>query len=241
METPLLSSDLTELVEHYAPGPPITVKAGYPKVIGEFDTVRKLKEGFSIARYGDGEFKMADGEGYRREKANRGITRELMSILHQPKGECLVGIPTMDRAGAKYENWERHKKRFTRMVSKSVQYYSSFITRPDSAPWINTVEFAELMQSLWSGKKVAVVCEPANSILKVVKLSARKIVHIQCPSYSAYASIGNFMDSILQSRPEIALLSVGPTATCLAHRLSHKVQAIDIGSSGGFLFKLLTK
>ena len=239
METTLLSPGLTQLVDKYTPA--VQVKASYPQVIGEFATVRKLREGFSIARYGDGEFKMADGEGYRREKANPALARELLSILHKPKEECLVGIPTMDKSGAKYENWSRHKKRFTAMVSKSVQYYSSFITRPDSAPWINTREFAELMQSLWSGKKVVIVCEPTNSILKVAKLSARKIVHIQCPSYAAYAAIGHFMDSIFQSRPEIALLSVGPTATCLAHRLSHKVQAIDIGSSGGFLLKLLTK
>jgi hypothetical protein len=41
----------------------------YPRVIGEFETIKKLLKGFSIARFGDGEFKMAAGKGYRREAA----------------------------------------------------------------------------------------------------------------------------------------------------------------------------
>lgn len=238
METNL-SESVKALVAEFAPVPP--PKIGYPGVIGEFETVAKLKDGFSIARFGDGEFKMADGEGYRREKANLKIARELKSVLCEPKSSCLVGIPTMDRSGAKYENWSRHKKRYTAMVSQDVQYYSAFITRPDSAQWINNREFAELMQSLWAKKKVAIVCEPTNSMLKVARLSARKVEHIQCPSYAAYAEIGNFSEQILRGKPDIALLCVGPTATCLAHRLSDKVQTLDVGSAGGFLLRLLTQ
>lgn len=211
----------------------------YPKVIGEFDTVRKILDGFSISRFGDGEFKMADGVGYRREEANPQIASELKLILSEPKPQCLVGIPTMDQRGAKYESWVRHYDRFAGMVSDSVQYYSAFISRPDSAPWIMVREYAELLQKAWAGRKAVVVCEPDNSMLGVVQGSAREVSHIACPSNGAYALIDQFRKEILRAKPDVAILCVGPTATCLAHRLSHRVQTIDIGSAGGFIRKLL--
>ena len=211
----------------------------YPKVVGEFETVRKLLEGYSISRFGDGEFKMADGKGYVREDPNPRIARELSSILVAPSETCLVGIPTMDKSGPKFSSWARHEKRFAGMLSESMTYYSAFISRPDSAPWIMVREFAELMQELWAGKKAVVICEPDNSLLRVVGKAARKVEHIECPSSGSYAHIADFRKAVLKAKPDIALLSVGPTATCLAHRLSNRVQAIDLGSAGGFLRKLL--
>lgn len=211
----------------------------YPSVIGEFDTVHKILDGFSIARFGDGEFKMSDGKGYRRQEANRKLASELKQVLHDPNERCIVGIPTMDQCGAKYENWLRHYDRFVGMLSPTLQYYSAFISRPDSAQWIMVREYAELFQKLWVGKKAVVVCEPDNSLLGVVQKTARKVLHVSCPSTEAWGLIGHFERSILKSRPDVALLSVGPTATCLANRLSDRVHTIDAGSCGGFIRKLL--
>jgi hypothetical protein len=39
----------------------------------------------------------------------------------------------------------------------------------------------------------------------------------------------------------VTVLSVGPTATVLANRLAARgIQALDLGSAGGFLLRLLT-
>ena len=214
-------------------------KVGYPKVIGEFDTVRTLKEGFSIARAGDGECKMAHGDEYVREKANPRLAHELKLTLRNPSPSCLIGVPTMDKKGPKFENWDRHRARLSALLSRYVRYYSAFITRPDSAPWIDTLEYAELLESLWSGKKVALICEPQNKMLNVVKRAARKIDHIACPRYGAFALIDQFEHQILSGRPDISILCVGPTATCLANRLSNRVQTLDLGSAGGFLSRLM--
>jgi hypothetical protein len=211
----------------------------YPKVFGEFATIRKLLDGFSIARFGDGEFKMADGQGYRREEANPVLARELKTILATPSATCVVGIPTMDLAGAKIHNWLRHVVRFRMMVSDDVKYYSAFISRPDSAQWINTVEYADLFQRVWSGKKVAAICESDNSMLRLLERSARKVDHIECPSYGAFSMIDRFERAARKSRADVVMMSCGPTATCLANRLSRHMQAIDFGSGGGFLLKLV--
>jgi Domain of unknown function (DUF1792). len=212
----------------------------YPEVRSEYETVAELLKGKSIARFGDGELKIVYGAGYVRAEPNEALTHELRKVLQKPHPNCLVGIPTMDREGPKYDNWLRHKRRFSRVLSKNVQYYSAFISRPDSAPWIMTHSFALEMQQLWEGKNVAVICEPDNSILPVIKMSALDVAHIECPHREAYFHIDDFQDAIIRYSPDIAILSIGPTASCLANRLAGDgIQAIDIGSAGGFLRKIL--
>jgi hypothetical protein len=211
----------------------------YPRVVGEFETIKKVLKGYSIARFGDGEFKMAAGKGYRREEANPLIQAELQAILASPKPKCIVGIPSMDPAGAKYESWMRHHARFSGMVSPKVRYYSAFISRPDSAQWIFTREYAERFQRVWAGKRAVVVSEPDNSLLGVVGMAASEVVHIECPSKGAYLMIDELERKVIEAKADVAILSVGPTATCLANRLSDLVQTIDAGSCGGFLRKML--
>lgn len=211
----------------------------YPAVQGEWATLRELTiNGKSIARFGDGEFKMMDGAGYVREPPNSKLAAELNSILRRPHPNCLVAIPTMDPEGAKYESWARHKQRFARILrhSRVKTFYSAFISRPDSAPWIRTKEFALEFEKLWRGRKVAILCEPHSGALRAVEGGA----HIACPSHEAYRFIGDFEKQIAELKPEVTILSCGMTATCLANRLTRRgIQAIDFGSGGSFISKML--
>lgn len=213
----------------------------YPSVIGEFDTLAAVLAGKSIARYGDGELKLMHGQAYVRVSASIEITTELLQILQSPNENCIVGIPTMAPEGPKCQNWLRHAERFAKVLRPDdVQYYSAFITRPDSAPWINTMKFANRVQRLWRKKRATVLCEPENKILKAVRLSTTKVRQVICPSREAYSEIDRLEQEIIATSPDIVLLSCGPTATCLANRLASRgIHAVDIGSAGGFLLKLL--
>lgn len=215
----------------------------YPSVRGEEDTVLALLSGLSISRFGDGEFKMIDGNGYVREPANKKLGAEMRHLLRTPHPRCIVGIPTMDPKGPKYESWARHQVRFERILKGSpVRYYSAFISRPDSAPWIRTPDFARQVESLWRRKHVAVVSEPKSGTLRAVESGAAKVTHIECPSARAYSTIDLFERAVCETKPDIAILSCGPTATCLAYRLAERgIQAIDFGSGGSFIAKLLTE
>lgn len=215
----------------------------YPVVIPEWSTLAALLLGKSISRFGDGEFKLVDGREYVREPRNAKLTAEIRSVLYDPTPDLIVGIPTMNPNGPKYEaTWARHKERFTKLIapSKIGQFYSAFISRPDSAPWINTPQFAVEFQHLWRDRRVALVCEKNGSAYRCIKLAARELHHIRCPSHGAYELIDAFEREIAQYRPEIAFLSCGVSATCLAARLARRgIQAIDFGSGGSFLAKLL--
>lgn len=212
----------------------------YPMVMGEFETLHVLAQGYSISRFGDGELKILDGKGYRREPANKALTREIRNVLDHPDEKCLIGIPTLDPAGPKYGSWLRHQARFERLLTRSSPYFSAFISRPDSAPWIRTRGFAVMFRRLWLDKRVAVVCEKDSGTLRAIRPDAKSVEHVECPSHGAYAHIDAFEHIISQISPQIAFLSCGPTASCLANRLASRgIQTIDFGSGGSFLAKLL--
>jgi hypothetical protein len=213
----------------------------YPKVANEYTTMEMLQAGRSIARFGDGEFKMMDGAGYVREPPNRKLAAEMRAILRYPHKNCLVAIPTMDPRGPKIASWKRHTDRFARLLKNAPgPLYSAFISRPDSAPWIRTREFAEQMQSLWAGKRVWVLCEKGGSTIRAVKPAAATTIYERCPHKEAYQFIDIYEKEAVAEMPDIAILSCGMTATCLANRLSaHGIQAIDFGSAGAFIAKML--
>lgn len=213
----------------------------YPKVHDEWTTLKKLQQGLSIARFGDGELKMATGKEYVRENANRHMARELNEILTNPHPKCMVGIWPYNKASPKYASMLRHRERFKQVLSPDVKYYSSLISRPDSAPWIRTREYALEFAKLWDGKRVALLCEPDNGALRALAASTpSSIDHVECPRHGAYKQIDWFERQILRNGPDIAIMACGPTATCLAHRLTKQgLQAIDFGSGGSFLARLL--
>jgi hypothetical protein len=217
----------------------------YPRVVGEFATVRLLLEGKSIARFGDGELKILEGRGYVRERSNVRLTDELRSVIANPAEDCLVGIPTMDPDGPKCAGWLRHVDRFCRYVrdDDGKLYHSAFITRPDSAAdRIESPEYFDLLSALWRGQgSVAVLSEPVSKLLTCVRAtSSGTVTHVACPRHRAYAQIDELERAILHARPSIALLSCGPTASCLANRLARRgIQGVDLGSVGGMLMRLM--
>lgn len=214
----------------------------YPKVRDEWATLKKLQEGFSIARFGDGELKMATGSSYVREDSNGAMARELRRILVKPDPRCLVGIWPLNPESPKFKSMVRHRERFKTVLTKKTIYYSSLISRPDSAPWIRTREYALEFQKLWAGKRMAVLCEMTGSALRAVGGDRPSVVHVICPRFGAYAQIDHFENRIRAEEVDIAILSCGPTATCLAHRLAARgIQAIDFGSGGSFITKLLAE
>ncbi len=225
----------------------------WPPCADEFATILRCLQGYSLSRFGDGELKLMYTQGYVREPfPSAELSAELRDTMLTPGPMCIVGIPTMDPKGPKYQfteprnghpsGWVRHRPRFMQLLNESSVplYYSAFVTRPDSAPWIRTLDYAKQIESLWASKKAVVVCEKGNSIYKVVRHSCGSIEHIRCPSHRAYAEIGSLESACTVKRPDIVIISAGPTATCLANRLSKRgIQALDLGSIGGWLGQLL--
>jgi hypothetical protein len=215
------------------------MKLPYPQVRGEYETLDMVLGGRSIARFGDGEFKIVAGNGCVSQIPNKALTRELAFILRSAKDRCIVGIPKLDTRSPKYENWRKYENKYPRFLDLSKTYYSAFISRPDSAPWIWNAEFYQRIESLWRGQEICLVAGSDRSLTASFQAmkSAEHVMQINCARRDAYADIDSIEKAILQTGRSRIVLCCGPTATCLAWRLADRgLHAMDLGHIGMFWF-----
>lgn len=206
----------------------------YPAVVGESETLDALIAGASIARYGDGEFKMCEGHGIKSQGPNEELSRRLREVLRDP-GDCLIGIPNIRSDTPKAEFWNK-QTRFTYLLDRDRTYHSAFITRPDSAPWINEPTYWARLVSLWEGRAVTLVRGSTKSLTADDLFGAGEVTEIIAPRQHAFADYDSLIERI--GRPERVLLCLGPTATVMAVDLCRRgIQALDLGHVGMFLRK----
>lgn len=209
------------------------------KIRDEYETLRKLREGFSIARFGDGEAKLMRGADAMRELRNPKLAAELMDALQHPHERCLRGVLREMPESPKGESLMRHALELQRYMDPAQEYWSAHISRADHCPWMETKEYAELAHSLWRGKRAAVIAEDLLvSTCRAVSLTAREVIHIPCPHRETYAVIDEIEQSTVDAEPDVVVMAAGPSATCLANRLSKRgIQALDFGRIGSLIVR----
>lgn len=208
----------------------------YPKVLGEAETLKRVLAGTSIARFGDGELKLMLGRACVSQKPDILLAVEMQKLLMH-RTHALVAIPTLDKRNPKYESWLKMSQQFRRFTQPEEIYGSSFITRPDNAPWINTKEFFDDIQSLWRGHPVTFVGNGVRSLTAdfLLKTGATHVDWVLSPYRDAYSEIDRLMKEVLATDNRRVILCVGPTATCMAERLAGEGRhAIDLGHVGMF-------
>lgn len=217
----------------------------YPIVRSEEETLRLIKDfACSIARFGDGEFNLVKGGNCVSQVANPKLAAELKNILKSAQDEdgCIVAIPNMTTLCPK-THWQKNKHQYASFLNPKCDaftYGSSFITRPDSAPWIDTDEYWDDVESLWKDQSVILVSCGERSLTPANMLSAGYIHEVRCPRRDAYSVIDDLEGQIkrlLVSNKDVArvIMCAGATATCLAWRLQNHCQALDLGHIGMFM------
>lgn len=208
----------------------------YPNVLSEEETIERALAGQSIARYGDGELKLMFGKQCVSQIANSALASEMRNLIEYPT-KSLVAIPTLDPRNPKYGNWLKLAPQFERLNFADKPFGSSFISRPDNAPWINTKKFFDQIQSLWQGKRVTIVCNGVRSLTMefLYNHGAGKVDWVKSEYRDAYRDIQKLFQQAIDIDNERVILCVGPTATCLAERLAQAGRhAIDLGHIGMF-------
>lgn len=219
----------------------------YPHVTGEAETLELVLAGRSISRYGDGEFALAEGRSIVNQPRGEALCARLCGILLGDGAPCLVGIPNILSPTPKAPFWEKYK-RCAALLSPAMSYVSSFITRPDNAPWIDVPAYWQRLEAIWAGRDVTLVrgCDPerhpkqptrftgAVSFVAADLASAKSVKEIVAPSVDAWRVYDSLLEEI--GRPALALLCLGATATVMAADLCRRgVHAIDLGHAGHFL------
>lgn len=210
----------------------------YPSVLGEMKTLDRVLNGASIARYGDGEFALSEGRSIRSQRGDAVLAARLRSIL-RGDASCLVGIPNIISETPKAKFWEKYK-RFASELNPDYAYVSSFITRPDNAPWLDTPTYWKKLDALWANQDVTLVRgdDPngtgAVSLLPSDLSSARSVTEVIAPGVNAWTQYDAIVERV--GTPTVALLCLGATATVMAVDLCRRgVHAIDLGHVGLFL------
>lgn len=208
----------------------------YPHVMTEDETLEAALKGRSLSRFGDGELRLTLGGTASAQRTNCELLKvELRSLLQTPQ-KALVCIPNLHKDSPKYENWKRYATPLHRTLYRMPLYGSAFITRPDSAPWIDRPDYWMKMRELWSGKEVTLVHGTARSLTpEMVARDAKSVRHVQAPAENAYAQIDD-VERRISTPGGLVILCLGPTATLLAARLANKgVHAVDLGHVGMFM------
>ncbi len=205
----------------------------YPHVLSEIETLRQVCVGHSLARYGDGEFKLAHGRPIKSQHEDRALRGRLEGILRK-SGACLVGIPNLLSPTPKMEFWKKYHVE-ARMLDPKRQYASAFVSRLDSAPWLDTSEYWGLVESLWRGLRVTLVRGSGKSFTAQDLIGATEVAEIVGPVQHAWSEYARLLERVKRTKPERVLLALGPTATVLAVDLcAAGIHAVDIGHLGLF-------
>lgn len=207
--------------------------AVYPSVRSEEETLRRVLAGASLARYGDGEFKHCADQANVSQAYHPRLSARLREILVE-SGPCMVGIPNLHSATPKQAHWQKYAYATQWLAPRP--YASAFITRPDSAPWINTVEYWAELQRLWVGYDVTLVRGSHKGLTAEDLIGAGRITEIVGMRQHAFTEYDALLARI--GTPRRALLCLGPCATVLAVDLCARgVHAVDLGHVAIFLRK----
>jgi hypothetical protein len=204
------------------------------EILGERETLAKCKT-HSIARFGDGELRLAIGGSAVSQKADPRLALELRQILRDEAPGLLVGLPNFEKT-PRQDVWAKYRKgKFAPLYVNGREYASSFITRPDSAPWIDTPEYWTAVRQLWSEREVVLIAGDKKSITPELLSGASSVRTIAAPPKNAFAEVGR-IEREVGKHTDLVILCLGATATVLASRLHRRgIHALDLGHVGMFM------
>jgi hypothetical protein len=213
-----------------------------PKVLSEKETFNLVRDKrLNLARYGDGEFKLAMGKDIKLQPNSKMLQYHMQHILRYPHPNCLPAIQNIYDPNlfnllpeGKKQFWAKYKgDKITQYLDPNMTYGSSFVGRKDNAPWISCDDILE-WKTLWEDEVVISVVGHKKWAIDIID-NTKKTIEIQCPEKNAFLEFTNIMDDIVKvwekENAYIVVLHLGPTATVLANSLAYRgIWAIDLGS-----------
>ena len=203
-----------------------------------------IKNKSSIARYGDGEFKLMIGKNISFQRYEDDLSRKLKNILQSDDENFLVCLPdifeTVENHVDESKNyWKLHlgqyRLKWYKLLSRSKIYYNSFISRcyypfKDKSKSKN---YFEKIKQIWKDRDIVII-EGRKSRLGIgndLFDGVKSIERILVPEENAFDKYDEiFKESIKISKDKLILIAAGPTATILSYDLYKEgYQVLDIG------------
>lgn len=215
-------------------------KAEYPTVMSTTETLEKLiNEHKSIARFGDGEFKMVVSY-LNGEKQENALGEKLNNILSNPIDSCITAItkyidiyddtPNYKNGFSYWENyWLENGERFKKIFSKDYNYGCATITRSS----VFKENPLSKVKELWNNRKVLFVIGDGSHWVDEPRLfdNIAQKEYIITKSENTFDEYENIISGIRNyDKDWLVMVALGATATVLAYELSKEgYQVIDTG------------
>lgn len=206
-----------------------------------------INEKKSLCRFGDGEFEVILGnERPWFQHVQRQLQSRLREVLESDGDTALIAIADNFSSLEKYNSKsadaireymsDGKRQKIIDLLNLNKTYYDTYVSRPYIIyrTATNAQEIFPLFKKIWTGRNVLVV-EGKYSRLGYrndLLVDARSIRRIICPASNAFDSYDRILSAVFNSihDDDLALISLGPTATVLSYDISCKgYQAIDIG------------
>lgn len=214
-------------------------------IFNNLETVKKIQQGMSICRYGDGEFNIILGGRTRLQPENKELVERLKMILKDDSPNILVGIPeAFDKKYDRYTDdasnfWKDYNDKnfdeIIKLLDLNKDYYSAQITwfYMDYKEKDKCDKYVQELKNIWKDKELLIVegaqtrMGMGNDLFK----DAKSIKRILCPTENAYSKYDEILESCLEcSKDSLVLIALGATATVLAYDLAKNgFQALDFG------------
>ncbi len=210
------------------------------------ETLKKLQEGYSMSRYGDGELNMILGRNFSTFQCpDTELITRLKEILRSSLPKHLVCLPDIYgdfvNKNEEHISWfRRHlaeggRKYDYRLFDMDKEYYNTFITRPYK-DYIDKSEAKERFLSLrrlWQDRDITIIegektrFGVGNNLIS----NASSCERILGPAVNAFEKYKELLAQAVQTdKNRLILIALGQTATVLAYDLARQgFQAWDIG------------
>ena len=216
------------------------------KILNDEDVITKIiKEGKSLSRFGDGEFKWMLGvKQLSFQENNKDMQEKLKKIIREKNSKLIIGIPrALNSLNGLNKNAKKEWKLFIFFYYKLIKKYLNeekvYADTNITRFYIDYLDKSKCqykiknIKKIWENRDVVIIegektkLGVGNDLFENAK-SVKRIIAPSKNAYQAYDKIFNIAQK--QTKDKIFLLSLGPTATILASDLSKRgYQAIDIG------------
>jgi len=215
-----------------------------PSVATSMETIKKMQLGFSIARFGDGEFEAIIGKDIKFQKADKLLSKRLREVLGSKDENILIGIPKIYTLSS-YKNltlestdfWMNYLYRedLFLTIKNNKKYYDASVTRFYIRYRNKRIskKIVNGFKKIWGNKKIVIIEGEFSRLGFGNDLfdGAESIRRILCPSENAFERYDDILKEACKLEKDcLILISLGPTATVLAYDLAKSgYWAIDLG------------
>ena len=204
----------------------------------------------SLARFGDGEFKIIFGLGIGFHRTNKLLKMKLLNVLKSNLDKLLVGInlpyreQDLNSRPALWRNYwknfiKKYKFKIANLLNVKRKYYFALVFKYSivfkNKKKFDIPNYIKKLKTIWHKRDILIIegLYTRSGIGNDLFNNAKSIKRILCPpknAFNIYAKLIRKFKNLKLSKNTLILISLGPVASVLSYDICKLgFQALDIG------------